>query len=398
MTITLIITGGIAAYKALELIRLLKKAGIRVRPVLTKGGAEFVTPLSVSSLAGEPARTELFDLTDDAHMDHIALARASDLVVVAPATADMLAKMAQGRADDLASALLLATDAPILAAPAMNPRMWAAAPTQANIKTLEARGVHRIGPDAGDAACGETGLGRMAEPEAILSAIKRLLARPGPLAGRKAVVTAGPTHEPIDPVRYIANHSSGKQGYALAAALAAAGADVALVSGPTGLAEPKGLRRVMVQTARAMRAAVMDALPADIAVCAAAVADWRAESAPRKIRKNGAPPALALIENPDILKELCDAGNRRPGFVMGFAAETGDLRANALEKLRRKGCDALIANDVSSDVFGADETQVLALWRDAAAPEGIRIDALPRMAKTDLARLLAKDIAAAWTR
>ncbi|HVY11963.1 MAG TPA: bifunctional phosphopantothenoylcysteine decarboxylase/phosphopantothenate--cysteine ligase CoaBC [Alphaproteobacteria bacterium] len=388
-SIILIITGGIAAYKALNLIRLCRKAGIGIYPVLTKSGAEFVTPLSVSALAENPVRGELFALDEESRMSHIALARAADLVVVAPASANTLAKMAQGLADDLATTILLANSAPVLAAPAMNPQMWAAPATQENIATLKKRGVMFAGPGLGEAACGEEGLGRMAEPEEIFAVIQQHFARPGPLSGKTALVTAGPTHEAIDPVRYIANRSSGKQGYALAEALYEAGAKVTLISGPTALSAPSGPELVRVTSAEEMLAASLNALPADIAICAAAVADWRVKaSASQKIKKTGAAPVLELEENPDILKTLGHAGNRRPGFVMGFAAETDNLASAAREKLKRKNCDAVVANDVSKNIFGADENEATCFFR------GGREEIFPHMSKAALAKLLVREIAA----
>jgi phosphopantothenoylcysteine decarboxylase/phosphopantothenate--cysteine ligase len=389
-SITLIISGGIAAYKALELIRLLKKSGTDVYPVLTRSAHEFVTPLSVSALAENEVRSELFALDEETKMGHIALSRASDLVVVAPASADIIARITQGRADDLATTLLLASNRPILIAPAMNPQMWLAAATQANIATLKQRGLTITGPDAGEAACGEEGVGRMAAPEDIFKAIQAHFAKPGPLKGKTAIVTAGPTHEPIDPVRFIGNHSSGKQGYALAEALYDAGADVTLISGPTNLKEAQGLRCIRVNTAQEMLDAAMSALPADIAICAAAVADWRVKESAQKIKKTDKPPVLELEENPDILLSLSKAGNRRPGFLMGFAAETENLEANARDKLARKNVDALMANNVASNVFGANENQITAFWREG---QNIRMEALPRMEKAALAKLLVREIA-----
>jgi phosphopantothenoylcysteine decarboxylase/phosphopantothenate--cysteine ligase len=390
-SITLIISGGIAAYKALELIRLLKKSGTQVYPVLTKSAHEFVTPLSVSALAENEVRSALFALDEETKMGHIALSRASNLVVVAPASADILARMSQGRADDLATTLLLASNRSILVAPAMNPQMWLAAATQANIDILKSRGVTVVGPDTGEAACGEEGIGRMMPPEEIFKAIQAHFARPGPLAGKTALVTAGPTHEPIDPVRYIANRSSGRQGYAIAEALQDAGADVTLISGPVSIKEPHGIRCIRVNTAQEMLDAALAALPADIAVCAAAVADWRVKASAQKIKKSAGMPVLEFENNPDILQTLSASGNRRPGFLMGFAAESENLEANAREKLSAKNLDALIANDVGAGVFGADDNKVTAFWR---GPGGaIRAEALPRMQKTALAKLLVREIA-----
>ena len=360
--VLLIVGGGIAAYKALELARLLRKAGVAVRPVLTAAAAQFVTPLSLAALCEDKVYGELFSLTDEAEMGHIELSRSADLIVVAPATADLMAKVAHGLADDLASTTLLATDTPVLMAPAMNVRMWTHPATRRNLATLRADGVAIVGPDEGAMACGEFGEGRLAEPQAILEAALAMLGTggKGALAGRKALVTAGPTREPIDPVRYISNHSSGKQGYAVAAALADLGAQVTLVSGPTALPAPAGVRRVEVETAAQMQAACGAALPVDAAVLVAAVADWRpAEAAHHKLKKGpAAPEPLALVETADILAALSAPGPGRPRLVVGFAAETDDLEANAQAKLARKGCDWIVANDVSRDVFGADDNAV----------------------------------------
>jgi phosphopantothenoylcysteine decarboxylase/phosphopantothenate--cysteine ligase len=390
--ILLIIGGGIAAYKALELIRLLKKAGAAVTPVLTKAGAEFVTPLSVSALAGEKVYTALFDLTDEAEMGHIQLSRVADLLVVAPATADLMAKMAQGRADDLASTLLLATDTPVMVAPAMNVRMWQHPATQRNIATLQGDGVRLVGPDEGEMACGEYGPGRMAEPAAILSAIMAALAD-GPLTGRHVLVTSGPTHEPIDPVRYIANRSSGAQGTAIAAALRDLGARVTFVTGPALVPPPEGVQVVRVETARAMLEAVEAALPADAAVMAAAVADWRvAEESTSKIKKvaGAAAPSLTFAENPDILKSVAQSLDRRPKLVVGFAAETDDVLAHAQAKRARKGCDWIVANDVSpgTGIMGGTENAVTLITAAGAEP-------WPRLPKDEVARRLALRIAEA---
>jgi phosphopantothenoylcysteine decarboxylase/phosphopantothenate--cysteine ligase len=349
--VLLIISGGIAAYKAIELVRLLRKAGAAVRCVLTKNAAEFVTPLTLQALSEDRVYTDLFSLTDESEMGHIQLSRGADLLVVAPATADLLARMAGGRSDDLASTVLLATDKPVLVAPAMNVRMWQHAATQANMATLIARGIQAIGPDEGAMACNEYGPGRLAEPPAILAAIEALLApAPRPLTGRHVLVTSGPTHEPIDPVRYIANRSSGRQGHAIAAALAALGARVTLVSGPSSQPDPAGVAIRKVETAREMLAACEAALPADAAVFAAAVADWRmAHESELKLKKTpgGAPPALELVPNPDILATIAAAGPRRPRLVVGFAAETHGLEANAEDKRRRKNADWIVANDVN---------------------------------------------------
>jgi phosphopantothenoylcysteine decarboxylase/phosphopantothenate--cysteine ligase len=359
--VLLIIGGGIAAYKCLEVIRRLRDAGVGVRAILTRAGAEFVTPLSVSSLSGEKVYSDLFSLTDEAEMGHIRLSREADLVVVAPATADLMAKMANGLADDLASTALLATDKPVIIAPAMNSRMWEHPATQRNLATLRADGIAVIEPGEGALACGEVGAGRMAEPHEIVKAVLARLAAPaGPLTGRHALITAGPTWEAIDPVRYIANRSSGKQGYAIAGALARLGARTTLVSGPTSLSAPEGVTLVRVESAREMLAACEAALPADVAVCVAAVADWRAKtSGAQKIKKNGAPPRLDLAENPDILATLSAAGNQRPALVVGFAAETENVVAYAQDKLKRKGCDWIVANDVGgTGVMGGDHNAV----------------------------------------
>ncbi len=389
--ILLIIGGGIAAYKALLLIRLLKSAGALVTPVLTRAGAEFVTPLSVAALAGEKVYTDLFDLTDEAEMGHIQLSRVADLIVVAPATADLLAKMAQGRADDLASTLLLATDTGVLAAPAMNVRMWSHAATQRNLATLRADGVRFVGPDEGEMACGEYGPGRLAEPEAIFAAIQGIL-QDGPLAGRHVIVTSGPTHEPIDPVRYIANRSSGAQGTALAVALRDLGAEVSFITGPAAVPAPEGVKVVRVETAAQMLAAVEAALPAEAAVMAAAVADWRvANASGSKMKKDGSgrAPALEFAENADILA-LVSKGAQRPKLVVGFAAETDQVEAHATAKLQRKGCDWIVANDVSPEtgIMGGSENAVTLI--SAAGAE-----VWPRMAKDAVARALALRIAAA---
>jgi phosphopantothenoylcysteine decarboxylase/phosphopantothenate--cysteine ligase len=360
--ILLVISGGIAAYKALELIRRLKDRGVAVRAILTRGGAEFITPLSVAALSGEKVFTDLFSLTDESEMGHIRLSREADLVVVAPASADLIAKMAAGLADDLATTALLATDKPVMIAPAMNTMMWQNAATLANIETLARRDILRVGPGAGDLACGEVGEGRMAEPAEILGAIEKYFRTGARLAGRVALVTSGPTYEAIDPVRFLGNRSSGRQGHAIAAALAALGADVHLVSGPASEPDPPGVRITHVESAREMLEACLAALPVEVAVCAAAVADWRpAETAPSKLKKTGgAPPKLSLIANPDILRTLADAGNRRPRLLIGFAAETRDLIQNAIEKRKKKGCDWILANDVApgTGTFGGTENRV----------------------------------------
>ncbi len=386
--VLLIVGGGIAAYKALELTRLLRKAGVGVRPILTGAGAQFVTPLSLSALAEDKVYSELFSLTDEAEMGHIELSRSADLVVVAPATADLMAKAANGLAGDLASTTLLATDKPVLMAPAMNVRMWDHPATQRNLALLKADGVLFVGPDEGAMACGEYGPGRMAEPPAILEAILAALGGARPLTGRRAIVTAGPTAEPIDPVRLITNRSSGKQGYAIAGALAALGADVTLVSGPTALAAPSGVKRVEVETARQMLAACEAALPADIAVCVAAVADWRPEAeGDRKIKKGPeGPPPIRLVENPDILATLSNCG-RRPKLVVGFAAETNDVDDHARAKLARKGCDWIVANDVSIEgTMGGDDNAIAIVTAGG-------IERWDRLPKGEVARRLAERMA-----
>ena len=389
--VLLIVGGGIAAYKALELTRLLRKAAIAVRPILTEAGAQFITPLSLAALAEDKVYGELFSLTDEAEMGHIELSRSADLVVVVPATADLMAKAAAGLADDLASTTLLATDKPVLMAPAMNVRMWRHAATRRNLATLRADGVTIVGPDEGAMACGEFGPGRLAEPQAIFDAIIAALGNGSarPLAGKRVLVTAGPTAEPIDPVRVLTNRSSGKQGYAIAEALGRLGADVTLVSGPTALPEPVGVRRVLVETAREMLAASLEALPVDAAVCVAAVADWRADEVFGVKLKKGkdGPPALRLVENPDILATIAASGPDRPKLVVGFAAETGDLEAHARAKLARKGCDWIVANNVADDgIMGGDENQVLLVY-----PQGT--EAWPRISKTEVAARLAERIA-----
>jgi phosphopantothenoylcysteine decarboxylase/phosphopantothenate--cysteine ligase len=389
--ILLIIGGGIAAYKSLELIRRLQDAGASVSPVLTRAGEEFVTPLSVSALSGTAVHRDLFDLTAEAEMGHIQLSRSADLVVVAPATADLMAKMAQGLANDLASTLLLATDTQVMVAPAMNVRMWDHPATQRNLATLRADGVKVIGPNEGGMACGEFGPGRLSEPDEIVAAVERELAD-GPLKGKRVLVTSGPTHEPIDPVRYIANRSSGAQGVALARALASRGGEVVFVTGPASVAPPDGVEVVPVESARDMLAAVEAALPVDAAVCAAAVADWRVTSASdRKLKKSkDGLPVLAFAENPDILKTISHLEDGRPSLVVGFAAETHDVLQNATAKRKRKGCDWIVANDVSegTGIMGGTENAVT-LISDAGA------ESWPRMAKSEVASQLADRIAAA---
>ena len=387
--ILLIIAGGIAAYKSLELIRRLRDAGAAVTPVMTKSAHEFVTPMSVSALAGRAVHQDLFDLTTEAEMGHIQLSRSADLVVVAPATADLMAKMATGLANDLASTLLLATDTPVLIAPAMNVRMWDHAATQRNIATLTADGISFVGPNRGDMACGEYGAGRMAEPAEILVAIDWHLSD-GPLRGRRILVTSGPTHEPIDPVRYIANRSSGAQGAAIAAALRDLGAHVVFVTGPADVPPPSGVEVVRVESAADMLRETIAALPVDAAIFAAAVADWRVSSASgSKIKKvNGALPELRLAENPDILATVSQMTSGRPSLVIGFAAETDDVIANATAKRVRKGCDWIVANDVSpaTGIMGGSENQVTLITEQGA-------DTWPRMTKDDTARALAARIA-----
>lgn len=388
--ILLIIGGGIAAYKCLDLIRRLAERGATVTPVLTRAAQEFVTPLSVAALASTKVYTDLFDLTDEAEMGHIQLSRAADLVVVAPATADLLAKMAGGHANDLATTLLMATDKPVLVAPAMNVRMWEHPATGRNTKTLQADGIHFVGPEEGNMACGEFGAGRMSEPLEIVAAIDKLLNN-GPLKGKHVLVTSGPTHEPIDPVRYIANSSSGAQGTAIALALAAQGANVTFVTGPADAPRPTGVNVIEVQTAREMLDAVSNGLPADVAIFAAAVADWRmVDAVTSKIKKDGSGkmPELAFTENPDILKTVSQLKKGRPSLVIGFAAETDNVLANATAKRKRKGCDWIVANDVSPEtgIMGGSENAVTLITNDAQ-------EDWPRMTKTEVAqRLVAKII------
>ena len=388
--VLLIVGGGIAAYKSLDLIRQVRKAGGAVTPVLTRAATEFVTPLSASALAGEKAYTDLFDLTDEAEMGHIELSRSADILVVAPATADLAAKMAGGHADDLASTLLMATDTPVLIAPAMNMRMWLHPANQRNMASLESDGVARVGPSEGEMACGEYGPGRMAEPDEIVDAIVAQLGT-GALSGRHVVVTSGPTHEPIDPVRYIANRSSGAQGSAIAAALAGLGAKVTFVTGPASVPPPQGVAVVRVETARQMLDAVKAAFPADAAVFAAAVADWHAEAeSGTKIKKRTSKTGLnlRLAENPDILATVSRMRKDRPGLVVGFAAETDDVIGNARAKLRRKRCDWIVANDVSpaTGIMGGDENAVTVIDRSGE-------EAWPRASKEHVARRLAQRIA-----
>jgi phosphopantothenoylcysteine decarboxylase/phosphopantothenate--cysteine ligase len=389
-SVLLIVTGGIAAYKTLELVRRLVERGISVTPVLTEAGAAFVTPLSLAALSKSTVYRDLFSLTDETEMGHIELSRQADLVVVAPATADCLAKLAAGLANDLASTLLLATDKPVMAAPAMNVRMWEHPATRANLEILQARDVLFVGPNEGPMACGEHGFGRMAEPEELLAAIESFFERSGLMSGRRALVTSGPTHEPIDPVRFIGNRSSGKQGHAIAAALAQLGAQTTLVSGPTNLPDPAGVSVVHVETAEQMLSACRAALPVHVAVCAAAVGDWRAKTpAAGKIKKTkGKPPAFAMIENPDILASLAAAGNERPDLLIGFAAETENIVEHARAKLQAKGCDWILANDVSPEraTFGGTDNQIHVL-------RGESLETWPRMSKIEAARRLAAAIA-----
>ena len=388
--ILLIISGGIAAYKSLELIRRLRERGASVRAILTSGGAQFVTPLSVAALTEEKVYQDLFSLTDESEMGHIQLSRAADLLVVAPASADIMAKMAAGIADDLATTALLATDKPVLVAPAMNVRMWQHPATEANLRHLEARGVLRVGPNEGDMACGEYGPGRMAEPMEILGAIEAHFRDRSPLKGRRALVTSGPTHEPIDPVRYIANRSSGKQGHAIAAALARLGATTTLVTGPTHESDPPGVTVVHIESARDMLSACVAALPADVAICAAAVSDWRpAEEAAQKLKKDGKAPNLPLVENPDILAVLSKLGNKRPRLVVGFAAETENVIAHAQAKRAKQGCDWIVANDVSpaTGTFGGNANKVHLIVGDT-------VEDWPIMTKAEVAERIATRVAA----
>ena len=389
--ILLVIGGGIAAYKSCELIRLIRKGGGEVTCVLTKGGAQFVTPMTLAALSENKVHTTLWDLTDEVEMGHIQLSRAADLVVVCPATADLMAKMAAGIADDLATTLLLATDKPVIAVPAMNVRMWQHGATQANVATLRARGLTVIEPAEGMMACGEYGPGRLPEPEVVYARIEAALRGPGRLAGRHVLVTAGPTHEPIDPVRYIANRSSGLQGFAIAEAAAREGARVSLVAGPVHLPTPLGVTRIDVETALEMQAAVGAALPADVAIMVAAVADWRVgQAAGQKIKKDGSGmvPPLVLAENPDILAGLC-AGAQRPALVVGFAAETQDVIAHAQTKRARKGADWIIANDVSGDVMGGALNAVHII--SAAG-----VESLPQAPKAAVAQAIIERIADAF--
>ena len=388
--ILLVISGGIAAYKSLELIRLLRERGASVRCVMTEAACEFVTPLSVSALSEDKAYCDLFSLTDESEMGHIRLSREADLLVVAPATANILAKMAGGICDDLASTVLLATDKDVLVAPAMNVRMWTHPATATNVSQLRNHGVRFAGPTEGPMACGEFGEGRMAEPDQIVAEIERYFGRSGLLAGRQAIVTSGPTHEAIDPVRYIANRSSGKQGHAIAAAISQCGADTLLVTGPSLEPDPAGVKVVHIESAREMHDACIASLPVDVAVCAAAVADWRpAHDQPQKIKKTSGNPLsqLELTENPDILAAIAGAGEKRPKLVIGFAAETEDIVAHATEKLARKGCDWMLANDVScgTGTFGGDFNEVHLVSKNG-------VENWPAMSKSGVADQLANRI------
>ena len=390
--ILLIVAGGIAAFKSLDLIRRLRERGASVRCVLTEAGAKFVTPLSLQALTEDKVYSDMFSLTDESEMGHIQLSRDADLLVVAPATANVLARMAAGMADDLAATVLLATDKPVLAAPAMNVRMWAHAATVANVETLKKRGVAFVGPNEGAMACNEYGPGRMSEPLEIVAAIEAMLTAEKPLAGRRALVTSGPTREALDPVRYISNHSSGKQGHAIAQALARLGAEVTLVSGPVVVPDPAGVTVVRIDSADQMLAACLAAGAVDVAVCAAAVADWKAaRPATAKIKKKAGaePPALELAPNPDILATLSKPGPKRPALVVGFAAETEEVVANAVEKRKRKGCDWIVANDVSpaTGTFGGERNTVHLI-----SAKGI--EDWPTLAKEDVALRLADRIAA----
>ncbi len=388
--ILLIISGGIAAYKSLDLIRRLRERGAEVRCVLTKAGCQFVTPLSVAALSANKVYTDIFSLTDESEMGHLRLAQEAELILVAPATADILAKMAHGIADELATTALLASDRPVMVAPAMNFRMWEHEATRANMAALEARGTGRVGPETGLLAEGESGIGRMAEPLDIVAAVEAHFAAGAPLSGLRALVTSGPTHEAIDPVRYIANRSSGKQGHAVARALARSGAATTLVSGPTAEPDPRGVEVVRVETAKDMLEATLAALPADVAVCAAAVSDWRPAAAPaHKIKKGaGGPPMIELIENPDILATLAAAGNRRPRLVIGFAAETENVVANGQAKRAAKGCDWILANDVSPETgtFGGETNKVHLIHADG-------VESWPPLAKDEVAERLARRVA-----
>lgn len=388
--VLLIVGGGIAAYKALELVRLMRKDGMEVRAILTEGGSQFVTPLSLASLTENPVGGDLFDLTAEQEMGHIVQSRWADLIVVAPATADLMAKAANGLATDLATTTLLATDTPVLMAPAMNVRMWEHPATRRNLAQLKADGISFVGPDEGEMACGEFGAGRLAEPPVILDAIRARIARDESLKGVRVLVTAGPTEEPLDPVRFLSNRSSGKQGYAIASALERRGAEVTLVSGPTALTAPAGVTRIAVGTADEMLAACRAALPVDVAVMTAAVADWRpAAVAPEKLKDKATRTAIELVANPDILAEMSKAGPNRPKLVIGFAAETENLIEHARAKLAKKGCDWIVANDVGgTGVMGGDANTVTVLDADGE-------EAWPRLSKAQVAEKLAERIAKA---
>ena len=388
--ILLVVTGGIAAFKSLDLVRQIRSAGGKVRTILTQSASEFVTPLSLQALTEDKVYSDIFSLTDESEMGHIQLSRKADLIVVAPATANFMAKMRAGISDDLASTVVLATDKPIIVAPAMNVRMWDKAATQENISVLKDRGIQFVGPNDGEMACGEYGLGRMSEPSEIIDAIQLALRPNRPLHGKSALVTAGPTWEPIDPVRFIANRSSGKQGYAIAEELAAAGAETTLVTGPTNLTRPRGVRVLEIETADEMLARCIECLPANIAVCSAAVADWKvADKSDQKIKKRSrtGQEAIRLKQNPDILKMISNAGNNRPDLVIGFAAETEDILSNGIRKLKEKSCDWILANDVGAgtQTFGGDSNAIHFISK--GEPE-----AWPVMKKREVAHNLVKKI------
>jgi len=389
--ILLILTGGIAAYKALELIRRLTECGARVTPVLTRAAEQFVTPLSVAALTGEKVYRDLFDLTNEVEMGHIQLSRSADLILIAPATANIMAKMVQGQADDLSSTILLATNAPVMIAPAMNVQMWDHPATQRNLTQLYADGISVVGPNEGDMACGEFGFGRMSEPVEIISALAAHFGS-GPLLGKKILVTSGPTYEPIDPVRYIANRSSGAQGAAIGRALIAMGAEVIFITGPTSVPPPKGACITSVQTAQEMKDAVIAALPVDVAIFAAAVADWRVSTvSDKKLKKSiDGPPIIEFSENPDILACVAQMKKDRPSLVIGFAAETNTIVANATAKLQRKKCDWIVANDVSPEtgIMGGLMNEITLISKTGA-------EAWPRMSKEDVAKQLAERVAKA---
>jgi phosphopantothenoylcysteine decarboxylase/phosphopantothenate--cysteine ligase len=399
-SVLIIISGGVSAYKALELIRMLKKSGIKTPAILTKGGAEFITPLSVSALSGEAVYTDLFSLKDEQEMGHIRLSRDADLIAVIPASANMMARSAHGMADDLASAVLLAADKPVQFFPAMNPQMWDNQATQDNVATLRRRGIDVIEPDSGEVACGETGKGRLPDVEfiynTIISALSGAQAKL-PLSGKHAIVTAGPTYERIDPIRFIGNRSSGKQGYAIAEKLAAQGAEVTLISGPTALTAPKNVHRIDIESAADMLDAVNAALPCDIAICAAAVADWHVSNASQtklKKHKGQTAPALSFTENPDILKHIAQSKTQRPAFVAGFAAETDDVESNAAAKFIRKGCDVLFANYIADtdNVFGADENTILCFSHAADHSVAPHCEHWPKQSKVAVADMVVRKV------